>query len=99
MIAMAVSSEPKLLIADEPTTAIDLTVQVEILDLILELQSRLGIAGLIIIQKMSVVNYIAYRVVVMRNGRFGEEGSIENVFVRPREAYTPELLAAVPYLG
>ncbi|PDQ35227.1 MAG: glutathione ABC transporter ATP-binding protein [Candidatus Lumbricidophila eiseniae] len=99
MIAMAVSSEPKLLIADEPTTAIDVTVQVEILDLILELQSRLGMAVLIITHNMGVVADIADRVVVMRNGRVVEEGGVEDVFVRPREAYTRELLAAVPYLG
>ncbi|WP_119698645.1 ABC transporter ATP-binding protein [Microbacterium halotolerans] len=99
MIAMAISSEPALLIADEPTTALDVTVQAEILDLIIELQGRLGMGVLIITHDMGVVADVADRVVVMKDGRVVESCETEQLFRAPAEEYTRELLAAVPHLG
>lgn len=99
MIAMAISSEPELLIADEPTTALDVTVQAEILDLITELQRSLGMGVLIITHDMGVVADVADRVVVMKDGRVVENRPTEDLFRAPAEEYTRELLAAVPYLG
>lgn len=99
MIAMAISSEPELLIADEPTTALDVTVQAEILDLILELQQRLGMGVLIITHDMGVVADVADRVTVMRDGKVVESASVAQLFADPQEDYTRQLLAAVPHLG
>lgn len=99
MIAMAISSEPKLLIADEPTTALDVTVQAEILDLLVDLQARMHMALLIITHDMGVVADVAHRVVVMHNGRLVEEADTEKLFNDPQANYTRELLDAVPYLG
>ncbi|PRI11248.1 ABC transporter ATP-binding protein [Leucobacter massiliensis] len=99
MIAMAISSEPELLIADEPTTALDVTVQAEILDLIAELQERLGMAVLIITHDMGVVAEVADEVVVMKDGRVVEAAPAAQLFARPEHEYTRKLLAAVPRLG
>ncbi|QMU96888.1 ABC transporter ATP-binding protein [Microbacterium esteraromaticum] len=99
MIAMAISSEPDLLIADEPTTALDVTVQAEILDLIAELQERMGMAVLIITHDMGVVADVADEVVVMKDGRVVEEAASAQLFTSPQEPYTQALLAAVPHLG
>ncbi|PCE16193.1 glutathione ABC transporter ATP-binding protein [Microbacterium sp. SZ1] len=99
MIAMAISSEPDLLIADEPTTALDVTVQAEILDLIAEIQERMGMAVLIITHDMGVVADVADEVVVMKDGRVVEEAPSAQLFATPQEPYTQALLAAVPHLG
>ncbi|MHC9044387.1 ABC transporter ATP-binding protein [Microbacterium saperdae] len=99
MIAMAISSEPDLLIADEPTTALDVTVQAEILDLISEIQERMGMAVLIITHDMGVVADVADDVVVMKDGRVVEGAPSAELFRSPKEEYTQALLAAVPHLG
>lgn len=99
MIAMALSCEPKLLIADEPTTALDVTVQAEILDLLSDLQQRLGMSLLLITHDMGVVADIADRVIVMRNGQLVEDAEVHDLFATPKDSYTKELLAAVPFLG
>ncbi|MFJ4142757.1 ABC transporter ATP-binding protein [Pseudomonas sp. NPDC089734] len=98
MIAMALVLEPRLLIADEPTTALDVTTQQQILKLIRELQQRHGTAVLFITHDMGVVVDIADRVCVMRQGRVVESGTVDEVLSRPQEDYTRLLLAAVPAL-
>ena len=99
MIAMALACKPKLLIADEPTTALDVTVQAEILELIKQLQAEDGMSVVFITHDMGVVAEIADRVVVMWRGAKVEEGAAASVLLGPREAYTRALLAAVPKLG
>ena len=99
MIAMALALRPGLLIADEPTTALDVTVQREVLDLLADLQAATGTAVILITHDMGVVAETATRVVVMRQGRMVEAGTAEQVFAAPAAAYTRELLAAVPRLG
>ena len=99
MIAMALSCRPRLLIADEPTTALDVTVQAQVLRLLHELQRELGTAMLFITHDMGVVAEIADRVVVMDHGEKLEEGDVFSVFAAPRHATTQALLAAVPVLG
>ncbi len=94
MIAMALACGPKLLIADEPTTAVDVTVQAQILDLLRNLQKRLGMAMLLITHDLGVVSEIAERVVVMYAGRKVEEGTVEDVFRSPAHPYTDGLLAS-----
>ena len=96
MIAMAIACRPKLLIADEPTTALDVTVQAEILSLMQELQRRRGMSLFFITHDFGVVAQIADRVAVMREGRIVETGALEDVLERPAHAYTRQLLAAVP---
>ncbi|MEU0541811.1 ABC transporter ATP-binding protein [Nocardia sp. NPDC005978] len=98
VIALALSGEPDLLIADEPTTALDVTVQAEILDLLRELQRRTGTAILFITHNLGVVAAIADRVVVMRAGQVVETRGVHELFGDPREEYTRTLLAAVPEL-
>ncbi|WP_372089225.1 ABC transporter ATP-binding protein [Tistrella mobilis] len=99
MIAMALACRPKLLIADEPTTALDVTIQAQILSIIRDLQKKLGMAVIFITHDMGVVAEIADRVVVMWRGRKVEEGPVEEIFARPAHAYTRALLSAVPALG
>jgi peptide/nickel transport system ATP-binding protein len=99
MIAMAIASEPKILIADEPTTALDVTVQAEILDLLRELQARHGMSIMIITHDMGVVADTASRVVVMQHGKVVETAPVADLFAAPKEDYTRTLLAAVPKLG
>ncbi len=99
MIAMALACDPVLLIADEPTTALDVTVQAEILDLLRDLHQRLDSAILLITHDMGVVADLADRVVVMRDGRIVETGDAEELFAYPQNPYTQHLLAAVPHLG
>ena len=96
MIAMAIANDPKLLIADEPTTALDVTVQAQILDLLKSLQRQHGMAMLFITHDLSIVRRIADRVCVMTEGEIVESGPVETVFAAPRHAYTKHLLAAAP---
>ena len=96
MIAMAIACRPELLIADEPTTALDVTVQAEILSLMQDLQRRRGMSLFFITHDFGVVAQIADRVAVMREGRIVETGTLDEVLERPAHAYTRQLLAAVP---
>jgi len=96
MIAMALANEPDLLIADEPTTALDVTVQAQILALLKELQGRLGMAMLFITHDLGIVRRIADRVCVMTAGKIVEQGETAQVFAAPQHAYTKKLLAAEP---
>jgi microcin C transport system ATP-binding protein len=96
MIAMALANEPKLLIADEPTTALDVTVQAQILKLMKELQTRLGMAMLFITHDLGIVRRIADEVCVMLKGQVVEQGKVADVFANPQHAYTQRLLAAEP---
>ena len=99
VIAMAMACRPRLLIADEPTTALDVTIQAEILSLINRLKRETGMAVLFITHDMAVVAQMADRVVVMYQGNLIEEGSVNDIFSSPKEDYTKALLAAVPQLG
>ena len=96
MIAMALANEPHLLIADEPTTALDVTVQAQILKLLKELQERLGMAMLFITHDLGIVRRIADRVCVMLKGQIVEQGPVSEIFGNPQHAYTQRLLAAEP---
>ncbi len=99
MIAMAIACEPQLLIADEPTTALDVTVQRQILDLIAGLQARRRMSLLFITHDLALVREIADHVVVMREGEIREQGSAAQIFAAPRDGYTQALLACRPTLG
>jgi peptide/nickel transport system ATP-binding protein len=99
MIAMALACNPKLLIADEPTTALDVTIQAQILDLMRDLKTRVGAAIMLITHDLGVVAETAQRVVVMYAGRKVEEGGVHDIFARPLHPYTRGLLGAVPKLG
>jgi peptide/nickel transport system ATP-binding protein len=98
-IAMALACDPTLLIADEPTTALDVTIQAQILDLLLKLQRQRGMAMLFVTHNLGVVAEIAHRVAVMYAGRIVEEGPVDEVFRNPRHPYTIGLLASMPRLG
>lgn len=99
MIAMALSGNPKVLIADEPTTALDVTIQAQILALMNDLKKDFGTAVMLITHDMGVVAEMADRVVVMNGGRIVESQPVRDLFATPKETYTQELLAAVPQLG
>jgi peptide/nickel transport system ATP-binding protein len=96
MIAIALACNPKLLIADEPTTALDVTIQAQILDLMQELKDRLGMAVMLITHAMGVVAETAQRVVVMYAGKVVEEAPVEQLFGRPRHPYTQGLIRSIP---
>ncbi|RUX27074.1 ABC transporter ATP-binding protein [Mesorhizobium sp. M7A.F.Ca.US.011.01.1.1] len=96
MIAMALANDPDILIADEPTTALDVTIQAQILMLLAELQRKLGMAIVFITHDLGIVRRFADRVYVMRQGQVVEEGEAEAIFVNPQHAYTKMLLAAEP---
>src|SRR6185437_2136064 len=98
MIAMALACNPKVLIADEPTTALDVTIQAQILDLILALQQKLGTAVILITHDLGVVAETAHRVIVMYAGRKVEEAAVEELFARPQHPYTHGLMASIPRL-
>jgi peptide/nickel transport system ATP-binding protein len=99
MIAMALACDPKILIADEPTTALDVTIQAGILDLLRELRARLGTAIVLITHNLGVVADLADRVVVMYAGRKAEEAAVGELFAHPQHPYTIGLLGAVPRAG
>jgi oligopeptide/dipeptide ABC transporter ATP-binding protein len=99
MIAMALACRPKLLVADEPTTALDVTVQAQILDLMLELQERHGTAIQFISHNLAVVSEIAHRIMVMYSGRIVEYTSAENLFANPLHPYTQGLIKTLPEMG
>ena len=96
MIAMALSCRPKLLIADEPTTALDVTIQAQILDLLQDMKSRFGMSIMLITHAMGVVAEVAQRVVVMYAGKVVEEAPVENLFANPRHPYTQGLIRSIP---
>ncbi len=99
MIAMALACNPKVLIADEPTTALDVTIQAQILTIILELQQKLGTAVILITHDLGVVAETAQRVIVMYAGRKVEESSVDDLFAHPQHPYTRGLLASIPRLA
>ncbi len=99
MIAIALACSPKLLIADEPTTALDVTIQAQILDLMRDLKARVGAAIMLITHDLGVVAEVADQVVVMYAGRKVEEAPVRELFANPRHPYTQGLLGAVPKLG
>ena len=96
MIAIALACKPKLLIADEPTTALDVTIQAQILDLMAELKSTMGMAVMLITHAMGVVAEVAQRVVVMYAGKVVEEATVEELFANPRHPYTQGLIRSIP---
>jgi peptide/nickel transport system ATP-binding protein len=96
MIAMALACNPKLLIADEPTTALDVTIQAQILELIGELKARLGMAVMLITHAMGVIAETAQRVTVMYAGKVVEEAPVRELFARPRHPYTQGLIRSIP---
>jgi peptide/nickel transport system ATP-binding protein len=99
MIAIALSCEPDLLIADEPTTALDVTIQAQILELLADLRNRLGMAIMLITHDLGVVAEVCDRVVVMYAGEVVEEGPVEEIFNNPRHPYTQGLMQSIPRLG
>ena len=99
MIAMALACKPQLLIADEPTTALDVTIQAQILELLAELKAEMGMAILLITHAMGVVAEVAQRVVVMYAGQVVEEAPVAELFARPRHPYTRGLIRSIPRLG
>ncbi|MBI4413360.1 MAG: ABC transporter ATP-binding protein, partial [candidate division NC10 bacterium] len=98
MIAMALACGPRLLIADEPTTALDVTIQAQILELLLRLKEELGMAVMLITHDLGVIADTAQRVVVMYAGRVVEEAPVRDLFANPRHPYTQGLLASIPTL-
>jgi len=96
MIAMALANEPDLLIADEPTTALDVTIQAQILELLKNLQREMGMAMLLITHDLGIVRKMAERVYIMQGGKIVEEGVTEDIFTKPQHPYTKQLLAAEP---
>jgi oligopeptide/dipeptide ABC transporter ATP-binding protein len=99
MIAMALSCNPKLLIADEPTTALDVTIEAQILDLMRELQQQFGMSILLITHSLGVVAEMCERVIVMYLGRVVERGTTDDIFYQPKHPYTQQLLKSIPIIG
>jgi peptide/nickel transport system ATP-binding protein/oligopeptide transport system ATP-binding protein len=99
MIAMALSCQPSVLIADEPTTALDVTIQAQILELMKDLQSELGMAMIFITHDLGVVAEVADRVIVMYASQVVESGPVADIFERPQMPYTAGLLKSIPRLG
>jgi peptide/nickel transport system ATP-binding protein len=96
MIAIALACNPKLLIADEPTTALDVTIQAQILDLMQDLKDRLGMAVMLITHAMGVVAEVAQKVVVMYAGKVVEEATVDELFANPKHPYTQGLIRSIP---
>jgi peptide/nickel transport system ATP-binding protein len=99
MIAIALACDPQLIIADEPTTALDVTIQAQILDLLTDLQKRLNVSVILITHDLGVVAQMSHRVAVMYAGRIVEEGDVDNIFADPVHPYTKGLIRATPSLG
>ncbi len=99
MIAMALACRPKLLVADEPTTALDVTIQAQILNLLRELRKKLGMAVLLITHNFAIVSNLADRVLVMYRGKIVEQGPTQEVLHHPKHPYTQALLACIPKIG
>ena len=99
VIAMALACEPKVLVADEPTTALDVTIQAQILDLLRELRAKLGMSILLITHNFGIVKGFADRVLVMYRGRIVESGSVERILENPEHPYTQGLINCIPRLG
>jgi len=99
MIAMALSCNPALLIADEPTTALDVTVQAQILELMLDLQKKINMSIMMITHNLGVIAEVANRVIVMYCGKIVESADVRSIFHNPLHPYTRQLLASVPHLG
>lgn len=99
MIAMALACEPKLLVADEPTTALDVTIQAQIMDLLRDLRERLGMSIVLITHNFGIVKGFADRVIVMYRGEIVEQGAVETVLNDPQHPYTKALIACIPKLG
>jgi oligopeptide transport system ATP-binding protein len=96
MIAMAIALDPQILIADEPTTALDVTVQAQVMDLLKDLQRETGMGLVLITHDLGVVNEVADNVAVMYAGRIVERGTVDDVFTRPAHPYTDGLMSSVP---
>ena len=99
LIAMALACRPSLLIADEPTTALDVTIQAEILDLLRDMRAQFGLSLLLITHDLGVVAEMADRVAVMHAGRIVEQAPVRTLFASPQHPYTRELLASIPGAG
>jgi oligopeptide/dipeptide ABC transporter ATP-binding protein len=99
MIAMALSCQPSLLIADEPTTALDVTIQAQILELLAKIQAQRGMAVLLITHDLGVVAEVCDRIIVMYAGQIVETGSVDDVFLRPRHPYSRGLLDSLPSIA
>ncbi|MBB3428946.1 peptide/nickel transport system ATP-binding protein [Rhizobium sp. BK312] len=98
-IAQALAATPKLLVCDEPVSALDVTTQAQVLDLLVDLQARFGLSMIFISHDLGVIQHISHRIVVMKHGAIVESGSVKEVFERPQHAYTRELIASVPRFG
>ena len=99
MIAMALACEPKLLIADEPTTALDVTIQAQIMDLLRDLRSKLGMSIVLITHNFGIVKGFADEVIVLYRGEIVEQGSVNQVLNDPQHPYTKALIACIPKMG
>jgi oligopeptide/dipeptide ABC transporter ATP-binding protein len=99
MIAMALSCRPKLLIADEPTTALDVTIQAQIVDLMIKLKEEIGTSIILITHNLGLIAEMAQRVIVMYAGKVVEEGNVEELFEKPLHPYTQGLLGSIPWIG
>lgn len=99
MIAMAIACQPRLLVADEPTTALDVTIQAQIMDLLADLRSRLGMSVMLITHNFGIVSGFADKVIVMFRGHIVEAGPVQEVLAAPRHPYTRALLACIPRIG
>jgi peptide/nickel transport system ATP-binding protein len=99
LIASAIALDPKLIVADEPTTALDVSIQAQMLDLLTDLQDELGVSYLFISHDLGVIHHMSDRILVMKEGRVVESGTADEVFEHPQDPYTRRLLTALPRLA